>query len=465
VRRTTKDYYRILGVPRDASVKDIKKAFHKLAIKYHPDHNPDNKDAENKFKEINEANSVLSDKKKKANYDRIMSYQASGFDYLRQMAGGTKSKGTPDVDFDFDIEKEFEELKSMFKGMTSGRKKSTSTPKTKTSLKSGGTSQTKGASGKADGQKSGAQKSATSSGSKDGSSKAEEDASFFDEFGTSKISDIFDSIFSSASADLDKAAFGDLSTEKEVIKGEDIYFSVNVSSETLRTGGKVTVKVPVDGKCTLCKGTGSADDNRKAPDCKECGGRGEVAEPMGAFSINRPCPQCLGRGQIVAKPCSQCEGRGYTLTDKAVSVGIPANMKPGKKIRLKGLGHPAKGGGNPGDLYLNIESRPDKAKTGTYKAEAGTGDGKAAGKPISVEVEVNPVVAMLGGKVTVFLSDGASLMITVPPGAENGKVMRLKGAGVNGEDLTVTITVTGDDKLSDNARKLMADMKGNDWED
>ena len=130
MRRTTKDYYRILGVARDASAKDIKKAFHKLAIKYHPDHNPGNKAAENRFKEINEANSVLSDKKKKANYDRIMQYQASGFDYLRQMARGGASGGVPDKEFDFDIEKEFEELKAMFKGMTSGRKKAASSKKT-----------------------------------------------------------------------------------------------------------------------------------------------------------------------------------------------------------------------------------------------------------------------------------------------------------------------------------------------
>ncbi len=56
-----KDYYKILGVERKASEEEVKRAYRKLALKYHPDHNPDNKQAEEKFKEINEAYQVLSD--------------------------------------------------------------------------------------------------------------------------------------------------------------------------------------------------------------------------------------------------------------------------------------------------------------------------------------------------------------------------------------------------------------------
>lgn len=67
----SKDYYEILGVPRNASAEEIKKAFKKLAAKWHPDRNPGNKEAEEKFKEINEAYSVLSDPEKRAQYDRF----------------------------------------------------------------------------------------------------------------------------------------------------------------------------------------------------------------------------------------------------------------------------------------------------------------------------------------------------------------------------------------------------------
>jgi len=72
----SKDYYQTLGVSKGAAVDEIKKAFRKLAVKYHPDKNPGNNEAEERFKEINEAYAVLSDPEKKAQYDR---FGSSGF--------------------------------------------------------------------------------------------------------------------------------------------------------------------------------------------------------------------------------------------------------------------------------------------------------------------------------------------------------------------------------------------------
>jgi len=65
------DYYEILGVARDATAGDLKKAYRALALKYHPDHNPDSKDSEEQFKRVSEAYSVLSDSEKRSNYDRF----------------------------------------------------------------------------------------------------------------------------------------------------------------------------------------------------------------------------------------------------------------------------------------------------------------------------------------------------------------------------------------------------------
>ena len=84
-----KDYYKSLGVPKNASADDIKKAFRKLAVKYHPDKNPGDKAAEDKFKEITEANEVLSDPEKRKKYDQYGKdwKHAEQFEAARQQQG------------------------------------------------------------------------------------------------------------------------------------------------------------------------------------------------------------------------------------------------------------------------------------------------------------------------------------------------------------------------------------------
>ena len=79
-----KDYYKILGVEKDATQEEIKKAYRKLALKYHPDRNPDNKESEEKFKEITEANEVLSDPEKRKKYDQL----GANWKYYQQPGSG-----------------------------------------------------------------------------------------------------------------------------------------------------------------------------------------------------------------------------------------------------------------------------------------------------------------------------------------------------------------------------------------
>ncbi|MCZ2846238.1 MAG: DnaJ domain-containing protein, partial [Candidatus Bathyarchaeota archaeon] len=82
-----KDYYEILGIDKNASVEEIKKAYRKLALKYHPDRNSSNKEAEAKFKEINEAYQVLSDSEKRARYDQYGSADGIGGFNFRDFQG------------------------------------------------------------------------------------------------------------------------------------------------------------------------------------------------------------------------------------------------------------------------------------------------------------------------------------------------------------------------------------------
>src|SRR5277367_1810828 len=116
---TKKDYYGILGVKKTASAEDIRKAFRKLARKYHPDVNPGDKSAEEKFKQLSEANDVLSDPKKRKVYDQLGFYSdnidpaaaeayargggfgAGGFGSAGPGAGGGPRTHTQEVPFDF----------------------------------------------------------------------------------------------------------------------------------------------------------------------------------------------------------------------------------------------------------------------------------------------------------------------------------------------------------------------------
>ena len=95
----TDDFYKALGVSEDASESDIKKAYRKLSRKYHPDLNPDDKQAEKKFKEISEAYDVLSDKKQREEYDQIRRYGASGMGGFGGGGfGGSSYTGYPGAD-------------------------------------------------------------------------------------------------------------------------------------------------------------------------------------------------------------------------------------------------------------------------------------------------------------------------------------------------------------------------------
>ena len=112
-----RDYYEVLGVSKNASDDEIKKAYRKLAIKYHPDKNPGDKEAEAKFKEISEAHEVLSDKQKRARYDQFGHAGVggnSGFGGGNPFEGGNFNFNGQNVNFDFGGG--FEDLFSAFFG-------------------------------------------------------------------------------------------------------------------------------------------------------------------------------------------------------------------------------------------------------------------------------------------------------------------------------------------------------------
>ena len=121
---TQKDYYEILGVSKNASDDEIKKAYRKLAFKYHPDKNPGDKEAEAKFKEATEANEVLSDKQKRARYDQFGHAGVGGNSNNgggNPFSGGSYSFNGQNFNFDFGGDGNIDDIFSTLFGFGGGR--------------------------------------------------------------------------------------------------------------------------------------------------------------------------------------------------------------------------------------------------------------------------------------------------------------------------------------------------------
>jgi molecular chaperone DnaJ len=292
----TKDYYGILGVKKTASADEIRKAFRKLARKYHPDVNPGDKKAEEKFKQMSEANDVLSDPKKRKIYDQLGFYSdnidpatadayaraggggGAGFGGFRPGQGG--GQGVP-VDFSgFDFS-------DMFEG---------------------------GGRGASAGKSSGG------------------------------FRDIFSSIFSG------RGAGADMANQPE--PGTDLEYQVNVGFWQAIRGGVIKLNITRHDTCPNCHGRGHIE----APGvCPECGGKGQVTQMGGRMKFNIPCPRCHGTGKATTD-CAMCGGAGVVNRTEPMEVRIKPGTRDGQRIRLAGKGNAGLHGGPPGDLYIIVRT-------------------------------------------------------------------------------------------------------------
>jgi len=303
-----KDYYEILGVSRDASEEEIKKAYRKLALKYHPDRNQGDKVAEEKFKEVNEAYSVLCDPQKRMRYDRF---------------------------------------------------------------------------------------------------GAEDESNIFD-FG---FGGNFESVFNDLFGDF----FGGTRQRQRAKKGEDLRYNIEIEFEEAVFGVEKEIELPKEEKCPACNGS-RIEPGCQPIICRHCGGRGQIRQTHGFFTINRTCEYCNGEGHIIKDPCKNCRGKGYIKTKKKIKVKIPPGVDTGMRLKVRGEGAQGYGDTHPGDLYIviNVKEHP------IFERE---------GDDIIVKVHVNFPLLTLGGEITVPTLDGEK-KITIPPGTQPGKMFRLKGFGV-----------------------------------
>jgi molecular chaperone DnaJ len=197
-------------------------------------------------------------------------------------------------------------------------------------------------------------------------------------------------------------------------QGEDKSVSVRLSFDDALKGVTTKISVPMTIQCKTCSGSGAAPGTSPVT-CPQCRGRGVVSQSQGFFALNQPCPRCHGAGTIIETPCATCGGAGTTQALKKFTVPLPAGVKDGTKIRLKGKGEPGRHGGPAGDLY--VIAQVDESTLFERR-----------GSDLMVEVPVSMAEAALGATVRVPTPEG-SVNLKVPAGTQHGKLLKLKGKG------------------------------------
>jgi len=347
------DFYETLGVSRTATDAELKAAFRKLAMQFHPDKNPGDHTAEVRFKEINEAYQCLSDGQKRAAYDR--------FGHAAFENGGA------------------------------------------------------GAGGMGDG------------------------------FGSS-MSDIFDDLFGDM-----MGGGGRRGRANGRERGNDLRYNLEITLEDAFKGKTATIKVPSLMTCEACTGAG-AKPGSKPKACTTCGGAGRVRAQQGFFAIERTCPTCQGRGEMIDNPCDVCRGAGRVTRERSLSVNIPPGVEDGTRIRLAGEGESGLRGGPAGDLYifLSMTAHPFFQRDGA---------------DLYCRVPISMVQAALGGDFTVHTVDGSEAKVKVPEGTQSGKQFKLKGKGMpvlrtrDFGDLYVQANVETPQNLTKRQRELLSEFK------
>jgi molecular chaperone DnaJ len=356
-----KDYYKTLGVEKGATAKEITKAYRKLARDLHPDKNPGDAAAEEKFKDVAAAYDVLGDEAKRKEYDEVRA--------MGPMAG-MGGRGAPGAGgFTFNVE----------------------------------------------------------------------------DMGGGGLGDLFGNMFGRGGAGRGR---GGAASGVGPRRGSDITAQLTVSFEDAARGITTTLYLTTDAQCSTCHGSGAKPGTSPVM-CSACGGRGVVDDNQGMFSFSTPCRVCGGQGVRIEDPCPTCRGSGIEARQREVKTRIPAGVKDGQTIRLKGRGGPGRGGGPAGDLLVELKVMP-------HALFGRSGDN------LTVTVPVTFTEAALGGDIDVPTLEGPRVTLRLKPGTQSGSRHRVRGKGIatakHTGDLIVTVEVQVPTELNDEQRAAVEQL-------
>jgi molecular chaperone DnaJ len=260
------------------------------------------------------------------------------------------------------------------------------------------------------------------------------------------MSDIFDDLFGDF---MGQRRGGQDRSGRE--RGADLRYNLEITLAEAFAGKTAQLRIPTSVACEACSGSG-AKAGTKPTSCSTCAGHGKVRASQGFFTIERTCPSCHGRGEMIQDPCPSCAGSGRVSKEKTLSVNIPAGVEDGTRIRLAGEGEAGLRGGSTGDLYIFLSIKPHSF----FQRD---------GADIFCRVPISMVTAALGGQVDVPTVEGGMTRVKVPEGTETGKQFRLKGKGmpvlrskVTG-DMYIQVEVETPKNLSRKQRELLEEFE------
>jgi molecular chaperone DnaJ len=247
--------------------------------------------------------------------------------------------------------------------------------------------------------------------------------------------------------------FGDLfgggrqRTQRRPRKGADVETNATISFTDALEGVTISLRLTSDAPCPDCNGTGGKPGT-KPHVCPECDGAGfVVASVGGAFSMNETCPACGGRQLVYDEPCPTCHGSGRGMSARTIQARIPAGVKDGQRIRLRGKGAAGEAGGPAGDLFVTVKVSPHRL--------FGRKDDN-----LTLDVPVSFDELALGAEIKVPTLGGAPVTLKVPAGTPNNRTFRVRGKGApradgTRGDLLATVEVHVPAVLDEQAREAV----------